>query len=214
MCSADRAAARVSLMLAAILALWTTTARVAAQAIDPRQDEYCSALRAYVAGGFEGVVRRVVIWSASDQRQMLESTAACRDDAITPEAAVVFETDLAARLGGTIETVAERLALAESAALRVPKARAARFQEGWYVAAGSLLLAWTTPDRAASIADRGLQRFTRSARLRMLVAQAEEMRLHARDGNFHDPQTIATMTRNLARPALGFLESLYRGARE
>jgi tetratricopeptide (TPR) repeat protein len=185
-----------------------------AQTLDPRQVEYCRVLRLYVGGDFDAAAATAASWTAAEQRQMLEAAVGCRHDTITPEAAVMLETDLAARLGGTVQTVADRLALAESAVQRLPKARAARFQEEWYVAASSLLLAWTSADRAWPMADRGLQRFTRSARLRMLVAKAEELRLHARDGNFHDPQTIATMARNLARPALGFVESIYRRALE
>lgn len=185
-----------------------------AQVTPARQAEYCRALRAYVNRDFPVAVSIGRTWSIDELKPLLHSTGECKDDSIALEAAIVFQTDLAAHLGGTIELVANRLQIVESVVEHLPKGRSTRFQEEWYVAASSLMLAWTSPEGGSTLADRGLRRVSGSPRLRMLIGVAEEMRQHGRDGNLHDRPTITAMARSLPRAALSFAESMYRRALE
>lgn len=185
---------------------------MSAQTTIPRIAEYCQALRLYTTGEVDAAASIAAAWPSSEWPRVATAISVCRDDAATPEAAAMFETEIALR-ERDLKGVALHLAIVEQTISRfVSTDRNTKFEQHWYVLATSLYLAWTDPDRAAAFAARGLRRFKSYPQLHVLAGMAEEMRGHIKDGNLHDKRTIDAMPRSSAVAHLMFAETEYRRA--
>src|SRR5262245_32449910 len=152
---------------------------------------------------------------------MLPLTRRCTGAGASPAMAAILLIDVAAhRVRGPSSAVASYLNAAASLLplLTVDEFRereiaaVSRFQEDWFVTAASLMLAWTEPNRADAIIERGLHTFKNSARLHLLQGAATEMRTHLNIPNLHDRPVIAQVARTPVRVELYRAETAFRQA--